>query len=240
MIEELLKKRSNITFFDKNKIPEEKVIKEILDKAQELTPHKNNFWHYDIGVYGPDQAEQKKTLALSTVCNDHLHHYRSDQVKDEDWKKLEQAYKDWIDYHNGDMSKRHVIKEKWHFNEQVTAPYLLAYYPSEVKIRESQKNDKYFQSGRAEQVFRSITKTNRDEFNQQAGMNAMVTVMLALEKNLDVSFCKCYFYNKAIHTDILAKGKPAFMLGIGHEDKNKTHYKSWIKKPTKDEIVKWQ
>ena len=91
MIEELLKKRSNITFFDKNKIPEEKVVKEILDKAQELTPHKNNFVHYGIGVYGPDQAEQKKTLALSTVCNDHLHHYRSDQVKDADWKKLKQC-----------------------------------------------------------------------------------------------------------------------------------------------------
>ena len=117
---------------------------------------------------------------------------------------------------------------------------MLAYYPAEVKIRESQKDDKYFKSGRAEQVFRSITKTNRDEFNQQAGMNAMVTVMLALEKNLDVSFCKCFFYNNAIHTNILAKRKPAFLLGIGYEDKSKTHYKSWIKKPTKDEIVKWQ
>ncbi len=240
MIEQLLKKRSNITFFDKEKIPEQRVIKEILDKAQELTPHKNNFWHYEIGVYGPTYTEEKKILALSTVCNDHLHHYRSDQVSQEDWKKLEQAYKDWIDYHNGDISKRHVIKEKWHFNEQVTAPYLLAYYPAEVKIRESQKDDKYFKSGRAEQVFRSITKTNKDEFNQQAGMNAMVTVMLALEKNLDVSFCKCYFYNNAIHTNILAKNKPAFLLGIGFEDKSKTHYKSWIKKPTKDEIVKWQ
>lgn len=240
MIEQLLKRRSNITFFDKDKIPEQKVIKEILDKAQELTPHKNNFWHYEVGVFGPSYVEEKKTLALSTVCNDHLHHYRSDKANEEDWKKLEQAYKDWIDYHNGDMSKRHVIKEKWHFNEQVTAPYLLAYYPAEVKIKESQKDDKYFKSGRAEQVFRSITKTNRDEFNQQAGMNAMVTVMLALEKNLDVSFCKCYFYNNAIHTNILAKRKPAFLLGIGFEDKNKTHYKSWIKKPTKDEIVKWQ
>ena len=105
-----------------------------------------------------------------------VHHYRSDQVSQEDWKKLEQAYKDWIDYHNGDISKRHVIKEKWHFNEQVTAPYLLAYYPAEVKIRESQKDDKYFKSGRAEQVFRSITKTNKDEFNQQAGMNAIAFI----------------------------------------------------------------
>ena len=240
MIEDLLKKMTNITFFSKDKIPEQKIIMEILEKAQLLTPHKNNFWHYEIGVYGPEHAEEKKTLALATVCNDHLYHYRGDEVKEDDWKKLEQSYNDWVDYHNGDMSKRHIIKEKWHFNEQVTAPYLLAYYPADVKIKQSQKEDPYFTNGRAEKVFRNITKVSRDEFNQQAGMNAMVTVLLALEKNLDVSFCKCYFYNNAIHTNILAKGKPAFLLGIGFEDKNKKHYKSWIKKPKLEEIIKWQ
>ena len=59
MIEDLLKKRTNISFFNK-KIPEKQVIKEMLEKAQELTPHKNNFWHYEIGVYGPEHAEQKR------------------------------------------------------------------------------------------------------------------------------------------------------------------------------------
>ena len=107
-------------------------------------------------------------------------------------------------------------------------------------MRESQKNDKYFKSGRADKVFRSTTKISRDEFNQQSGMNAMVITMLAMEQGLDVSYCKCYFYNKAIHTDILAKGNPAFLLGIGFKDKDKMQYKSWIKKPTLDEVIKWQ
>ncbi len=239
MIEDLLKKRTNISFFNK-KIPEKQVIKEMLEKAQELTPHKNNFWHYEIGVYGPEHAEQKKILALSTVCNEQLKYYRQNDLKDKDWKKLKESYNDWIDYHNGDKSKDHVVKEKWHFNEQVTAPYLLAYYPAEAKMRESQKNDKYFKSGRADKVFRSTTKISRDEFNQQSGMNAMVITMLAMEQGLDVSYCKCYFYNKAIHTDILAKGNPAFLLGIGFKDKDKMQYKSWIKKPTLDEVIKWQ
>ena len=239
MIEELLKKRSNITFFD-GRVPDEKIIKQMLVKAQELTPHKNNFWHYEVGVYGPEHAEQKKTLALSTVCNEHLKYYRQDNLKDEDWQRLRKSYNDWIDYHNGDRSKDYVVKEKWHFNEQVTAPYLLAYYPAEVKMRESQKDDRYYKSGRADKVFRSTTKVSRDEFNQQAGMNAMVITMLAMEQGLDVSYCKCYFYNKAIHTDIMAKGKPAFLLGIGYRDESKKQYKSWIKKPTTDEIVKWQ
>tara|TARA_B100000900_G_scaffold287950_2_gene246965 strand:+ start:5057 stop:5776 length:720 start_codon:yes stop_codon:yes gene_type:complete len=239
MIEDTLKKRTNITFFSK-KVPEKQVIKDILEKAQQLTPHKNNFWHYELAVYGPEHAEQKKMLALSTVCNEHLKYYRQDNLKDEDWRKLKQAYNDWIDYHNGDQSKDYVMKDKWHFNEQVTAPYLLAYYPSPIKIRESQTQDKYFTSGRAKKVFRSVTSVSTDEFNQQSGMNAMVITMLAIEKGLDVSYTKCYFYNQAIHTDIMARGKPAFLLGIGYEDKTKRHYKTKLKKPTIDEVIKWQ
>ena len=38
----------------------------------------------------------------------------------------------------------------------------------------------------------------------------------------------------------MAKGNPAFLLGIGYSDQNKKHYKSWIKKPIIDDIVKWQ
>jgi len=239
MIEDVLKRRTNISFFS-NRIPDKTVVKNILDKAQQLTPHKNNFWHYDLEVYGPEHADQKKTLALSTVCNEHLKYYRQDNLTDEDWKKLKQSYNDWIDYHNGDDTKQYVKTEKWHFNQQVTAPYLLAYYPAEIKMRESQKEDKYYKSGRASKVFRSTTKVSRDEFNQQSGMNAMVVTMLALEQGLDVSYCKCYFYNKAIHTDIMAKGNPAFLLGIGYRDESKMQYKSWIKKPTIEEIVKWQ
>ena len=239
MIEELLKKRTNISFFS-DRQPDRQVITDILEKAQTLTPHKNNFWHYDLAVYGPEHAEQKKTLALSTVCNEQLKYYRQDNLNENDWAKLRQAYNDWIAYHNGDRSNEYVRKEKWHFNQQVCAPYLLAYYPADTKMRESQKEDKYFKSGRAEKVFRSITKVSKDEFNQQSGMNAMVITLLAMEQGLDVSYCKCYFYNKAIHTDIMARGKPAFLLGIGYRDESKMQYKSWIKKPTIDEIVKWQ
>ena len=239
MIEDFLKKRSNITFFSK-KIPDKQIIKDIIEKAHNLTPHKNNFWHYEIDVYGPEHEEQKRKVALATVCSGYKDFYRQTNLTDQDWKNLDNSYQDWLDFHHGDETKSYVIKDKWHFNEQVTAPYLLAYYPAEVKMRESQKDDKYFTSGRADKVFRSTTKISRDEFNQQSGMNAMVITTLAIKKGLDVSYCKCYFYNKAIHTDIMAKGNPAFLLGIGYSDQSKKDYKSWIKKPTIDEIVKWQ
>ena len=65
MIEDTLKKRTNITFFSK-KVPEKQVIKDILEKAQQLTPHKNNFWHYELAVYGPEHAEHFRLSAMNT------------------------------------------------------------------------------------------------------------------------------------------------------------------------------
>ena len=43
MIEDLLKKRTNVTFFRDDKIPDKSVIEKILEKAHVMTPHKNNF-----------------------------------------------------------------------------------------------------------------------------------------------------------------------------------------------------
>jgi hypothetical protein len=76
MIEDILKRRNNITFFRKDKIPEKEQINGILEKAFALTPHKNNFWHYQVYVFGPEHAQSKKNLAISSVCNKHLRYYR--------------------------------------------------------------------------------------------------------------------------------------------------------------------
>ena len=241
MIEDLLKKRNNVSFFSKDKIPEKKQIEEILEKAHAFTPHKNNFWHYDLHVYGPEHEESKRNLAKSSVCNVHKDHYRQENVSDEDWEKLEKSYQDWLDFYDGDTSKDYVIKDKWHFNQQVTAPYILAYYPARIKARPSQVETEYFQK-RAEKVFYRPDKVYKDQFHQQAGMHAMVTSMLALEKGLDVSFCKCYFYNEKVHSDITLKEGSAFLMGIGYRDLKKKQYdiKCWIKKPRLDEVVTWK
>tara|TARA_Y100000287_G_scaffold174086_1_gene162609 strand:- start:461 stop:712 length:252 start_codon:yes stop_codon:yes gene_type:complete len=79
----------------------------------------------------------------------------------------------------------------------------------------------------------------------QAGMHSIITSALAVDKGLDASFCKCFFYNTNIHTNILRKAKRrpgniAFLLGIGYKDNTKHHYKSYIPKPNVDEIVKWR
>lgn len=240
MIEEILKRRNNITFFRKDKIPEKEQINGILEKAFELTPHKNNFWHYQVYVYGPEHAQSKKNLAISSVCNKHLRYYRQydgNDISSKDWGTLRNRYQDWNDYYNGDKTKEYVIKEKWHFNEQVTAPYLLAYCPAKSRSRPSQVKSEYFQK-RAEKIFYDPYGVDKNQFNQQCGINAMVVSMLALEQGFDVSFCKCFFYNENIHSDI-ALINPAFVLGIGYRDSSKEDVKTWIKKPQLDEVITW-
>jgi len=240
MIEELLKKRNNVTFFRKDKVPEREQIQTILEKAFVLTPHKNNFWHYQVYVYGPEHTESKHNLALSSVCNEHLRYYRQENgntVTEQDWEKLKKAYRDWHDYYNGDKTKEYVIRDKWHFNEQVTAPYLLAYCPAKSRSRPSQVQSDYFQK-RAEKIFYDPYSVDKRQYNQQCGINAMVVTMLALEQGLDVSFCKCFFYTEKLHSDI-ALSNPAFVLGIGYRDSAKEDVKTWIQKPLPDEVIKW-
>jgi len=65
-----------------------------------------------------------------------------------------------------------------------------------------------------------------------------------MERGLDASFCKCYFYNTHIHSNILRKAVKktndiAFLLGIGYKDETKHQYKTYVPKADIDEIVKW-
>ena len=76
-------------------------------------------------------------------------------------------------------------------------------------------------------------------------MHGIVTSMMAIEKVLDASFCKCYFYNTHIHSNILRKVRTsfdniAFTLGIGYRDEEMMKYKTWIPKADSNEIIKWQ
>ena len=62
---DIMKKRKNIQFF-KEEAPDKKVIDDILREAHDLIPHKNNFWHYKIRVYGPEPVSYTH-LTLPTI-----------------------------------------------------------------------------------------------------------------------------------------------------------------------------
>ena len=78
----------------------------------------------------------------------------------------------------------------------------------------------------------------------QSGIHGILTSVFAIEKGLDASFCKCYFYNNYIHTNILRKANRdsnniAFLLGLGYKDESKHHYESKVTKAKINEVIKW-
>ena len=250
-LEETLSKRSNISFFRKDKIPEKSLIQEIIDKAHTLTPHKNNFWHYEIEVYGPEHEEEKKYATLATVCSDAKEKYTKLKPTSKDFEDLEKIYDLWLENHKNIKTEDDFLKfwetknGKVHFNNQVRAPYLLVYTKRDELLTETQKKSNYYKKGRLDEVFDVNYQTRSDMWLIQAGMHSIITSALAVDKGLDASFCKCFFYNTNIHTNILRKAKRrpgdiAFLLGLGYKDSKKYHYKSNVPKPTLDEIVKWQ
>ena len=74
-------------------IPEKKVIDDILNQAHSLTPHKNNMFLYDVEVYGPEHFDEKKSVALATVCSSAGKPFRNSN-KPEDFEKLEELAKE--------------------------------------------------------------------------------------------------------------------------------------------------
>ena len=245
-IEDVLKKRSNITFFSEDKIPDKKVIENILQKTHDLMPHKNNFYNYEIEVYGPEHFEEKKVVALATVCSTDGKRFRKSKNA-RDYKELEEIYELWLKSQT-EKIKEHKFKDKLkkiHFNEQVRAPYLLVYTKKENVLTDTQKESDYFQNGRLDKVFNVESSNDTGMWLIQSGMHSTITTALALEEGLDASFCKCFFYNTYIHTNILRKAVRdnndiAFLLGLGYEDKSKLHYKSYVPKAKLNEIVKWR
>ena len=252
--EEILKNRKNISFFRDDKVPEKQLIENILEKTHNLTPHKNNFWHYEIEVYGPEHKEEKKYTAISTVCSTDRKYYKGKNIPSEKYIELEKIYDEWLYLHNESKKsleweqRRQKFKEKHnkiHFNNQVRAPYLLVYTKKDKLLTESQEKSDYYKKGRLNEVFDVTYQTRSDMWLIQAGMHSIITSALAVEQGLDATFCKCYFYTEHLHTNILrkARGRPgniAFLLGLGYGDKEKHTYQSYVEKPLLEEIIKWQ
>ena len=109
-IEEILKNRKNVSFFREDKIPDKKIIENLLEKTHNLTPHKNNFWHYEIEVYGPEHIEEKRYTAISTVCSDGRDEFIGSNSPKK-YEKLEKIYDEWLYFHNNN-EKDHM---EYHF-----------------------------------------------------------------------------------------------------------------------------
>ena len=92
------------------------------------------------------------------------------------------------------------------FNLQVLAPYLLVYRTKDIKRKSL-------------------------DWTIQASMNALILSTLLENKNIDVSFCRCFFHSDYLENKIISKfnipnqqshmikNQVLFMLSIGYADK---------------------
>ena len=231
---DIMKTRHNIQFFS-DKIPNKDLIDDILKKAHLLVPHKNNFWYYRVKVYGPEHKEEKRLIGMASVGGEGKDKFRGGD--EEDIKRLGEIYDEWSSKEN--KKKGYPKIEGCNFNMQVTAPYLLVYTHQKEYLSKKQENSSYFKSGKQKEIFKNqFNKKQNLDWIIQASMHGISTAYICAENKLYASFCRCYFYNHLIHTDILRPDeRTAFMLGIGYRDVNKPYLQSLVGKPEYDEIV---
>ena len=67
-IKQVLKRRTNLRFFQVDRYPDKETIEELLYDAHKLVPYKNNIPEHNIKIYGPEYFEEKKKLVLYTVA----------------------------------------------------------------------------------------------------------------------------------------------------------------------------
>ena len=239
-LRKLMAFRENITHFKQDQLPEKAIIEKILLDAHNFIPHKNNMWAYHIDVYGPEHAEEKKSVALQTVTGYNKRDFAPGGLFHDDIDKLQSLYDGWKaqreNYKYGATKSSTAKYKGFAFNDQVTAPYLLVYRqkPGIPTNRQASKG------------YRKLL-INYQESSQwyiSASMHGYGTTLLAAEQGLHASFCKCYFHSYANFTNILAPLKHgfeniAFLLGIGYRDKLLPYNKN-PNKPDIDEVVEWK
>jgi len=236
-LKKLMKFRENIHHF-KPDDPGRDQIDSILRDAHELVPHKNNLWAYNIDVYGPEHKQEKEAVALQTVTG-----YEKRSFADLSLSQQQEIYYEWRKRRESmrldpsyDNRQRAAKYKGFSFNEQVTAPYLLVYYqvpgyPTEKQIKKNYKR-------------LLIDYKDNKQWMISASMHGYGVTLLAAEKGLHASFCKCYYHSDTQFTNILAplrKGweNVAFLIGVGYKDGEMPYYKN-TNVPDYEEIVNWK
>ena len=200
MISDLLDYRGNVQFFDEERIPPKEDIMDILNTVHDKLPHVNYKWLYNLNVLGPEDSEEKKKIAVSSFCGDgpgslkKEKWYREvDSLSDSDINHLYKVYDKWRKYQKEE--KPEIIctpqpddPDIESFNEQVRAPWVIAY--------------------------RTSDEPDRRRSYVQIGNHSMLTALLALEKGYDVSFCSCFIFRKEFGYKIWKEGDNDIVLTL--------------------------
>lgn len=221
----LIDNRKHVHKFS-DKVPDKTIINKILNETLYDAPVKNNVYHYNIEVYGPEHHEAKRALLLQTICSG-LSLTKSNAKSFKDIELTEESIKVLSTW---DLES---LCDEFQINIQVLAPYLLVY--------KYDKNN-YMPYGRS-------NPAEADNFltpTMQASMHAIILSLKAQIYNIDHGFCRCYkqIDNHKKNTIYnYNQGDLIFFLGLGYEDKNKwpLHAEGRYKKtkPKPNQIYKW-
>lgn len=244
-IKDMMKRRHNYRFFKQDVYPTKEEIENLIKDAFSIVPQKNNLYQFTIDVWGPEYAKEKESLVLNTVCGYGKSSWRAGGKYEHDFETLKKIYDDWRSKMIDNVA-RSVRKEKWkeedyvEFNEQVRAPYLLTFKQRERVPTENQKKFNF-----PSLVFNFNDSANKDNsWYIGASMFAYGLVLLANERNIDASFCKCFFWDDFNFNEIISHGRKkmsdlVFTLCLGYRDENVKYYNHQVF-PTLEEIVNWK
>lgn len=104
-----LERRVNYKHWDTENIPTRDQIQQIIDEAIKIAPIKNEYFPFNIDVYGPEHAEQKKWVNLATTTKRQYKLENYDGEEEDWWDEMESLYEKKPDF----------------FNTQVLAPWVL-------------------------------------------------------------------------------------------------------------------
>lgn len=224
-----IKYRRQIRYFT-DEIPEESIIKEIIEDTVKYAPVKGNVWNFKLQVYGPEWADEKEKMVKNTICIS-----PSNPIPKEGVEAAYDKYKDYINTINDSGYKMGVMK----FNEQVTAPYLIV-----ARINTNTYN---------------MQKENQDK-RDTAVMSGCVGATLAYltqEKGLAGAFCNCFKETKRLNIEpnFIANERDDFFFTFSIGYPNKELYAklpvsttipsetqlpgAWPPKPNVDDVVEW-
>jgi len=241
-----MKFRHNIKFFDQQKIPSKETIQEILNESHLYVPHKNNLIAINIHVWGPEFTKEKEMLAMSTVCGPGRDQYiKSGGKYYGDVKALKARYDEWREIEIRDVTlEKTKYRNKYglNFNEQVRAPYLLAFTKRDRMPTEVQ-NERGFMPW----VYDNNTGENAQcRWFLPGGMQAYGISLLSAYRGLYASFCRCFvnkpflytrIFEKVVHNDYVSGH--IFFLGIGYKDYRVTYFCD-KNKANPEEYITWQ
>ena len=239
--------RHNIKFFDQEKIPSKETIEEIIKESHLYVPHKNNLIAINIKVWGPEFYKEKERLVLSTVCGPARDHYiKSGGKYYGNYNILKARYDEWreLSIKGENKEENHKWRNEYglNFNEQVRAPYLLAFTQRLREPTEIQKERGYMPW-----IWKnSVGENGQCRWFLPAGMQAYGISLLSAYRGLYASFCRCFTNKPFLYTKIFEDtvhnpdiAGSIFFLGLGYKDYSVPYYCD-KNKASVDEYVKWQ